>query len=44
MAAAWGLIPQPAAFGAATEAEGKQNETDNGGKTLWHTNTITQPG
>ena len=44
MAAARGLIPQPAAFGAATQAEGKQNEADNGDKTLRHGNSIAQPG
>lgn len=44
MAAARGLIPQPAAFGAAAKAEAKQNEADNGGKTLRHRDSIAQLG
>ena len=36
MAAARPLLPQPAAFGAATKAEAKQNEKNSGGNALRH--------
>jgi hypothetical protein len=40
MAGAPVFVPQPTAFGAAGEAQGQQNETQNRGKALAHGGTL----